>query len=112
MNNQPRVNMRTVESDELPACSRCGQRVTMLVDMSRWGRGLAELCRTCDQNRPARAAWLNLLASGKLADADQLTEADMDQAKQLWAACLIDVLSAGPLGLPLQGPPSGKDAGL
>ncbi|MEU6718996.1 hypothetical protein ABZ897_46670 [Nonomuraea sp. NPDC046802] len=56
MNDEPTVNMRTVESDQLPTCSRCGQRVTMVVDMSRWGQDLAELCRNCDQNRPVRAA--------------------------------------------------------
>ncbi|HUR03167.1 MAG TPA: hypothetical protein VM347_11545 [Nonomuraea sp.] len=55
-----------------------------------------------------RAAWMNLLASGALADADRLTETDVERAKQLWAACLMDVLGAGPLGLPMQPPPTGK----
>lgn len=51
---------------------------------------------------------MNLLASGALADADRLTETDVERAKQLWAACLMDVLGAGPLGLPMQPPPTGK----
>ncbi|MEU4229587.1 hypothetical protein AB0F17_35265 [Nonomuraea sp. NPDC026600] len=76
------------------------------MDLRRWGRGLAELCRSCDRDRPARAAWANLLASGALADADRLTEADVDQAKHLWAACLMDLLGASPLGLPMQPPPT------
>ncbi len=104
--------MRTVESSQLPPCSRCGQTVAMVANLSQWGRGTAELCHTCDQNRPARAAWLNLLASGKLADADRVTEVDMEQAGQLWAACLMDLLSASPLGLALQQPRADKNLGL
>jgi hypothetical protein len=29
-----------------------------------------------------------------------MTQADIDEAGQLWIACFPDVLSAGPLGLP------------
>lgn len=78
----------------------------MTMDLRRHGRGVVELCQRCDQDRPARAAWLNLLASGRLSDRHHQTEADVEEAKQLWAACLMDVLSASPLGLPVQFPPA------
>ncbi|SPL88401.1 unnamed protein product [[Actinomadura] parvosata subsp. kistnae] len=41
-----------------------------------------------------------LLASGRMSDHRHQTEADVEEAKQLWAACLMDVLSASPSACP------------
>ncbi|MEV0589449.1 hypothetical protein [Nonomuraea sp. NPDC050310] len=101
MSDEQMVRFRPVPGSSLPTCAGCGRRVLMVIHLGAIGRGEVELCLTCDQNRPARAAWLDYLDSGRAATEQVLTPYGLAEAKRLWGACFLDVLAASPLGLPI-----------